>query len=143
MKILRNSMEPYTFKFTERDAYGCTNIEKDAFRKELGLTHVKPVIIKKVNGLEYKVDAIKCVSKGKTFYQLDLTELGKLQDAMVTLWPCPEGNKNRVHMTVVQPSHLMWQRGGVVDAIVELQRRLDEVEDHLQYSDCLCGDVAI
>ena len=124
-------MEPYTFEFGEKDAYGCTHIDKYTFKQELGLTHSKPLIIQRVDGTRHKVDAIKCTSNGQTFYQIDLTELGTLRDALVTIWPSEDGD-NEVLMTILHPPHAMWKRGGVVDAIVDLQRRLSEIEDCLE-----------
>lgn len=123
-------MRKYTFEFQSRDAYGCTKIPKEIFRDALALTHLKPIVIKRPNGNVYEIDALKCHSRQKAlFYQIDFTGLGISKNALVTLWP--EG-ANHLSMTVVEQSEVMWRNGGVVDAIVDLQRRLDEVEDHLE-----------
>ena len=122
-------MESYTFRVTERDVYGCTTIEKRTFRTGLGLLASKPIMISRTNGKTYAIDALRCVSQGKTSYQLDLSRCKFSPGAVVTLWPCEE--KNHVFLTSVEPPEVMWEKGGVVDAIVDLQRRVDDLEAEL------------
>lgn len=121
-------MESYTFTFQERDSCGCTCIDKGAFKDDLELTHLRALVIERVDGSHHKIDVIKCISKGTTFYQINLSDFGILKGAVVTFWPRKDA-RNTVLMTVVQPSQLMWKHGGVVDAIVDLQRRLENIED--------------
>lgn len=122
-------MESYTFTFGEKDAYGCTSIDKHTFRTALDLQSTKPVMISRPNGQTYAIDALRCVSKGETSYQLDLSAFKISPGADVTFWPCEE--KNHVFVTVVEPSEVMWEKGGVIDAIVDLQRRVDDLEAEL------------
>ena len=122
-------MESYTFEFSKKDAYGCTSIDKHTFRKDLALQSDKPVMIQRTNGKVYAIDALRCVSKGETSYQLDLTPFDISPGSLVTLWPHDE--KNHVFLTAVEPSESMWEKAGVVDAIVDLQKRMDELEDEL------------
>lgn len=120
------TMESYTFRFKERDAYGCTALDKYTFKTALGLNANKPVLVKRPDGKTYPIDALRCVARGETSYQLDLTPFKISPGAIVTFWP--EEEKNHVFVTVVEPSEVMWEKGAVVDAITDLQRRVDELE---------------
>jgi hypothetical protein len=84
-------------------------------------------MIHRTNGKVYAVDALRCISRNVTSYQLDLSLFKISPGSLVTFWPRDE--ENHVFLTAVEPSEVMWQNGGVVDAIVDLQRRVDELEE--------------
>ena len=126
-----DSRDSFSFRFTKRDAYGCTTLESFIFKKTLGLNAQKPVLVHRTDGKSYALDVLRCVSNGKTVYQFNLTDFGISEGSIVTFWPREE--KNHIFLTAVEPSHVMWQNGGVVDAIVDLQKRLDELESELMY----------
>ena len=119
-------MGSYTFTITEKDIYGCTTFDKNTFRSILELQASKPVMITRPTGKTYAIDPLRCVSQGKTSYQLNLSRFEFSLGTTVTFWGCEE--KNHIFLTSVEPSEVMWENGGVVDAIVDLQRRVDELE---------------
>lgn len=121
------AMTGVTFTYTDRDAYGCTTFDRDTFRNQLGLRHTRPVSIIRVTGDALEVDAMKCLSRGQTYYQLDLSSFGIVPGARVTLRPSARHTQNVVTMTVVYPPAEMWGRRGIVDAIVELQCQLNDL----------------
>lgn len=116
----------YTFRVGPKDRYGCTVIAKDTFKRVLRLTHADPIVVKRVSGDEFEVSAIKCTSSGRTYYQLDLSDVGLHVGSAVTLEATDE--PNGLVMAIVEPPEKMWERRGVVDAIADLQRRMDDLE---------------
>lgn len=124
-------MASHIFTVTEKDVYGCTAFDKNTFRTILELDASKPVMISRPDGKTHAIDPLRCVSQGKTSYQLDLSRFKFSLGTTVTFWRT-EG-KNHVFLTSVEPSEVMWQNGGVVDAIADLQRRVDELEAEIFY----------
>jgi len=118
----------YTFEVGPRDEYGCTEIHKKVFENTLGLDHHEPITVRRVTGQQFQLSALKCTSKGRKFYQLDLSELDLSRGARVTFRVL---RHNHVLMTVVEKAHKMWEQRGVVDAIVELQYAIDELHDRI------------
>lgn len=119
-------LDTYSFRVGAKDRYGCTVIDKNTFKNVLELTHADPIRITRVSGPEYEVQAIKCTSSGRTYYQLDLSEIGLSVGSTVTL--TVGDDHNEVIMAIVEPPKKMWERRGVVDAIADLQRRVDDLE---------------
>lgn len=117
----------YTFRVGPKDRVGCTIIDKDTFKHVLELTHADPIRVKRVSGPEYEVSAIRCTSSGRTHYQVDFSEIDLHIGSTVTLTPSDD-ELNTIHMAIVEPADMMWERRGVVDAIADLQRRMDDLE---------------
>jgi hypothetical protein len=120
-------LDAYTFRVGAKDRVGCTVIDKHTFKNVLELTHADPIKVKRVSGPEYEVSAIKCTSSGRTYYQLDLSEIGLHVGSTVVLH-ASDDTPNEIHMAIIEPPHRMWERRGVVDAIADIQRRVDELE---------------
>lgn len=124
----------HTFIFSERDAVGCTNLSKRVFSDILGLTHKQPLKVRRVTGEVALLDIVKCTSSGRKFYQVDLADVFDISvGAKVTL--IQKEKKNEVTMVVVEPPEKMLEKHGVVDAIVDLQHRLDELEHDVYEED--------
>jgi hypothetical protein len=110
-----------SFTFGKHDMYGCTTIEKSTFLRMLGLTHEFPVTVHRSSGSTHEIDAIKCISAGHRYYQLDLSDLGIGLGARVTLRTCPDAFNELVLLVVDSKS------SSNRDAIVDLQHRVNDL----------------
>ena len=122
-------MSSFTFEFGTQDAFGCTIIDKHTFTDELGLKYNAPLTIKRVSGSLYRVNVLKCTTRGYRHYQIDISDLGIPVGSTVTFRPIDE-IENGVFMTVVDTPERMWKNPRhLVDAIVELQYSVKELKD--------------
>lgn len=119
----------HTFEFGTQDAFGCTVLDPYTFRKILGLTHHDAIIIHRVNGKRYEIDALKCISRGDRHYRINLSDMEIPLGAKVTLRP-HDHTPNHLVMTVVDTPERMYRNPKhLVDAVVELQYAVEELKE--------------
>ena len=128
-------MHSFSFDFGTRDAFGCTEIPKDVFIGVLNLTHRDPIAVTRVSGNVYDVDALKCTSQGHRHYQIDFSDFRIPVGSRVTIRP-HDVEHNAVYMTVVEsPERMHKHPERVVDAVVELQRTVQELKEWVYWDE--------